>query len=93
MCLSEFCRVGSGGTPSRSNLTRYYEGGNIPWVKSGELRESVITKTEEHITEAALKETNARIVPAGALLLAMYGATVGRLGILGVDAATNLTSL
>jgi type I restriction enzyme S subunit len=89
MCLSEFCRIGSGGTPSRSNLTRYYEGGNIPWVKSGELRESVITKTEEHITEAALKETNARIVPAGALLLAMYGATVGRLGILGVDAATN----
>ena len=89
MCLSEFCRIGSGGTPSRSNLTRYYEGGNIPWVKSGELRESVITKTEEHITEAALKETNARIVPAGALLLAMYGATVGRLGILGVEAATN----
>jgi type I restriction enzyme S subunit len=89
MCLSEFCRIGSGGTPSRSNLTRYYEGGKTPWVKSGELRESVITKTEEHITEAALKETNARIVPAGALLLAMYGATVGRLGILGVDAATN----
>ena len=89
MCLSEFCRIGSGGTPSRSNLTRYYEGGKIPWVKSGELRESVITKTEEHITEAALKETNARIVPAGALLLAMYGATVGRLGILGVEAATN----
>ena len=89
MCLSEFCRIGSGGTPSRSNLTRYYEGGKIPWVKSGELRESVITKTEEHITEAALKETNARIIPAGALLLAMYGATVGRLGILGVEAATN----
>jgi type I restriction enzyme S subunit len=89
MCLSEFCRIGSGGTPSRSNLTRYYEGGKIPWVKSGELRESVITKTEEHITEAALKETNARIIPAGALLLAMYGATVGRLGFLGVEAATN----
>ena len=87
--LSEFCRTGTGGTPSRSNLERYYEGGTIPWVKSGELRELVINKTEEHVTEAALKETNVKLVPAGALLLAMYGATVGRLGILGVEATTN----
>ena len=87
--LSEFCRTGTGGTPSRSNLERYYEGGTIPWVKSGELRESVINETEEHVTEAALRETNMKLVPAGALLLAMYGATVGRLGILGVDATTN----
>jgi type I restriction enzyme, S subunit len=87
--LSEFCRTGTGGTPSRSNLERYYEGGTIPWVKSGELRESVITETEEHVTEAALRETNVKLVPAGALLLAMYGATVGRLGILGVEATTN----
>jgi type I restriction enzyme S subunit len=87
--LSEFCRTGTGGTPSRSNLERYYEGGTIPWVKSGELRESVINETEEHITEAALRETNVKLIPAGALLLAMYGATVGRLGILGVEATTN----
>lgn len=87
--LSEFCRTGTGGTPSRSNLERYYEGGTIPWVKSGELRESVINKTEEHVTEAALNETNVKLVPAGALLLAMYGATVGRLGILGIEATTN----
>jgi type I restriction enzyme S subunit len=70
-------------------LERYYEGGTIPWVKSGELRESVINETEEHVTEAALQETNVKLVPAGALLLAMYGATVGRLGILGVEATTN----
>ena len=87
--LSEFCRTGTGGTPSRSKLERYYEGGTIPWVKSGELRESVISKTDEHVTEAALKETNVKLVPSGALLLAMYGATVGRLGILGIDATTN----
>ena len=87
--LSEFCRTGTGGTPSRGNLEHYYEGGTIPWVKSGELREAVINKTEEHVTEAALEETNVKIVPAGALLLAMYGATVGRLGILGVEATTN----
>ena len=87
--LADFCRIGTGGTPPRSNLQRFYEEGKIPWVKSGELRESVINKTEEYITEAALHETNAKLVPAGALLLAMYGATVGRLGILGVEATTN----
>ncbi len=87
--LAEFCTTGSGGTPSRSNMGRYYEGGTIPWVKSGELRESIINDTEEHVTEAALKETSVKLIPAGALLLAMYGATVGRLGILGVPATTN----
>ncbi|MDZ4130900.1 MAG: restriction endonuclease subunit S, partial [Hydrogenophaga sp.] len=70
-------------------MARYYDGGTIPWVKSGELRESVITSTEEHVTEAALKETSVKLVPKNALLVAMYGATVGRLGILGVPATTN----
>lgn len=70
-------------------MMRYYDGGTTPWVKSGELREQVIMDTQEHVTEAALKETGLKLVPSGALLLAMYGATVGRLGILGVPAATN----
>lgn len=87
--IADFCATGTGGTPSRSSIERYYEGGTIPWVKSGELRETIINETEEHITEAALRETNVKLVPAGALLLAMYGATVGRLGILGVSATTN----
>lgn len=85
--IEEFCITGSGGTPSRSNA-KYY-GGDIPWVKSGELRESIIWKTEETITEEALRKSSAKIVPQGAILLAMYGATVGRLAMLGVDAATN----
>jgi type I restriction enzyme S subunit len=87
--IAEFCTIGSGSTPSRKKMDRYYEAGTIPWVKSGELREAVIHKTEEHVTEAALKETNIKLVPVGAILLAMYGATVGRLGILGVSASTN----
>lgn len=87
--LGEFCETGSGGTPSREQSARYYEGGTIPWVKSGELRETIITDTEEHVTEAALKESSAKLVPSGAILLAMYGATVGRVGILGVEASTN----
>jgi type I restriction enzyme S subunit len=87
--LSDFCVTGSGGTPSRSKPERYYEGGTIPWVKSGELRESIINCAEEHVTDAALKESSIKLVPAGAILLAMYGATVGRLGILGIEATTN----
>ena len=87
--LSDFCTTGSGGTPSRSKLERYYEGGTIPWIKSGELRESVINRAEECVTDAALKESSIKLVPAGAILLAMYGATVGRLGILGIEATTN----
>ena len=87
--IAEFCMTGTGGTPSRDRMERYYEGGTIPWVKSGELRESVITDTEEYVTNTALQETNIRLVPVGALLLAMYGATVGRLGILGIPATTN----
>lgn len=87
--LGEFCKTGSGGTPSRGQMERYYEGGKIPWVKSGELREGLITSTEENITEAALKETSTKLVPVGAILLAMYGATVGRLAILGIEATTN----
>ena len=87
--LADFCKTGSGGTPSRKEMLRYYEGGTIPWVKSGELKEQVISSTSEHITQAALKETSVKLVPKDALLLALYGATVGRLGILGTQAATN----
>jgi type I restriction enzyme S subunit len=86
--IEEFCRTGSGTTPSRQKAERYY-GGAIPWVKSGELRESEIFQTEENVTEAALQETPLKLAPKGALLVAMYGATVGRVGILGVEATTN----
>jgi type I restriction enzyme S subunit len=86
--ISEFCDTGSGTTPSRQKAERYY-GGSIPWVKSGELREGTITSTEETVTQAALEETSLKIVPAGALLVAMYGATVGRVGRLGIGATTN----
>ncbi len=87
--ISEFCTTGTGGTPSRDHPERYFKGGTIPWVKSGELRENTIYETEERVTDLALQESNVRMVPAGALLLAMYGATVGRLGVLGVPATTN----
>ncbi|MCY6494579.1 restriction endonuclease subunit S [Leptolyngbya sp. GGD] len=86
--ISSFCKTGSGTTPSRNKQDLYY-GGSIPWVKSGELRESVIAQTEETVTEQALAETPLKIAPKGSILIAMYGANVGRVGILGVEATTN----
>lgn len=87
--LSEFCSTAAGGTPSRAKMGEYYSGGTIPWVKSGELRENVIVSSEEQITKVALTKTRLKLAPKGAILLAMYGATVGRLALLGVPAATN----
>jgi type I restriction enzyme S subunit len=85
--LGEVCTTTSGGTPSRA-IPAYY-GGDIPWVKSGELNDTTVYDTEETITEKALQESNAKVFPAGTLLVALYGATVGKLGVLGVNAATN----
>jgi len=85
--ISDFCITGSGGTPSRKK-PEYYTG-DIPWVKSGDLRENIVTKVSEHISDIAIEKSSAKIVPKGAILLAMYGATVGRMAILGIDAATN----
>jgi type I restriction enzyme S subunit len=86
--IADFCQTGSGTTPPRGKANIYY-GGTIPWVKSGELRESVIANTEELVTARALADTSLKLVPEGAILVAMYGATVGRVGILGVEATTN----
>ena len=86
--LGKFCRTGSGGTPSRSK-PEYYAAGTVPWVKSGELRDSIILDTAEKISEVATRETNARPVPKNAVLVAMYGATVGKTSILGIEATTN----
>lgn len=86
--VEDFCETGSGSTPPRARMSEYY-GGEIPWVKSGELREGTITSTEESVTEAAVRAARLKIVPKGSLLVAMYGATVGRTAILGVDATTN----
>ena len=86
--IAEFCETGSGGTPSRAKGELYF-GGPIPWVKSGELRENTIVRTDETITALGLRESAAKVLPRGTLLVALYGATVGRVGLLGIEAATN----
>ncbi len=85
--LGEVCHTTSGGTPSRRE-PKFYNG-NIPWVKSGELDKGLITDTEEKISEEAVKNSSAKVFPKGTLLIALYGATIGKLAFLGVDAATN----
>lgn len=77
----------AGGTPSRKEPLNY--GGQVPWVKSGEVAGRVVVTTEETITETALARSAAWLVPSGATLVAMYGATAGQVGRLGLDAATN----
>jgi len=86
--IAEFCVTGSGGTPSRQKAGLYY-GGDISWVKSGELKDSILFKTDETITKKGLEESSAKLVPAGSILIAMYGATVGKTALLGINATTN----
>lgn len=86
--IEDFCSTGSGGTPSKSK-PEYYERGDIPWIKSGDLKDSIIYDANEYITAAGLENSSAKIVEKGSILIAMYGATVGRLAILGINAATN----
>ncbi len=85
--IKDIAKTTSGGTPNRS-ISAYY-GGNIAWIKSGELNDTIIMVSEETITEDALKNSSAKLYPKGTLVLALYGATVGKTGILGFEAASN----
>lgn len=78
---------GAGATPNRAH-SEYY-GGDIPWLKTGDLNDDYITEIPETITELALKETSVKLNPVGSILIAMYGATIGKLGILTKQATTN----
>lgn len=81
--------IGSGTTPPSDDSTWYLDG-SVPWVTTSELRESVILDTSKSVTTFAIQKFSAlKLHPAGSLVMAMYGATIGRLGILGVDATTN----
>jgi len=85
--LGEIGSWASGATPSRSNPDYY--NGTIPWLKTGDLNDSYITDTSEYITELALSKTSVRLNPIGSVLIAMYGATIGKIAILKTAATTN----
>lgn len=78
---------GAGATPARGNSSYY--GGEMPWFKSGELVADFISDSEESVTELALKECSLRRNKPGDVLIAMYGATIGKTAILSVEGTTN----
>ena len=85
--LGEIGTWQSGATPSR--LRKDYYGGNIPWLKTGDLNDGLITDIPEFITQKALDETSVKLNPIGSILIAMYGATIGKIGIITFPATTN----
>lgn len=78
----------SGTTPSKSN-SAYYKDGSIPWLNTGDLNDGIINDIPKRVTEKALAETSLRLNEAGSVCIAMYGATIGKLGILSMPATTN----
>ena len=86
--VTQLFSIGSGTTPPTS--ARHYYGGDICWITTSELRESTIQSTKQTITRQALREfSSLRVYPSGSVAVAMYGATIGRIGVLGVPAAVN----
>ncbi|MBS9971584.1 restriction endonuclease subunit S [Vibrio alginolyticus] len=86
--LGDLFKVTSGGTPSRKK-SEYYDGGDIHWVKTGDLHNKYVRTASEFITQEGLDGSSARLYPKGTVLVAMYGATIGACSILDIEAATN----
>lgn len=86
--ICELAETASGGTP-KSTIQRYYENGNIPWVNSGELNSLYIFEVKKFITEEGLKNSSAKMLPENSILVALYGATAGKVSMLKVKACTN----
>lgn len=89
--LQDVAVFGGGTTPPRKNHEKYYVSGLHPWVKTLDLNNSLISVTEEYVTDAALAETSLKKQPAGSVLIAMYGGfnQIGRSGLIAIDAAIN----
>jgi type I restriction enzyme S subunit len=85
--LSDLYGTSSGGTPSRTNAEYFV--GEINWFKSKELADSILLESEEKITETAIDKSSAKLFPTGSVIMAMYGATIGKLGLLSLAATTN----
>lgn len=78
----------AGATPTKSK-SEYYANGTIPWLLTGDLNDGVIDEIPNSITEQALEECSVRLNPAGLVLIAMYVATIGKIGVLGIPATIN----
>jgi len=88
VAIGELCETSSGGTPT-SGKAAYYERGTIPWLRSGEVAQGEVFHSELFITEEGLKNSSAKMFRPNTVLVAMYGATAGEVGLLRFDACTN----
>jgi type I restriction enzyme S subunit len=86
--LARLGQWGSGGTPTASNK-KFYEDGTIPWAVIGDLNNEIMYTTQSKITESALIESSSKMVPIGSVLIAMYGASIGKTAITGIECCTN----
>lgn len=85
--LREICGIVSGGTPLRTNA-EFWDGGIIPWIKIGDIKGKYVSDADEHITQAGLEESSAKMLSKGTILYTIF-ATLGEVGILTIDACTN----
>lgn len=85
--MPQVVKWGSGGTP-KATEKQYYDGGTIPWLIIGDLNDGIVTSSASKITELGLQNSSAKMIPAGTLLVAMYG-SIGKLGITGIECCTN----
>ena len=85
--LESLCKIASGGTPSRSKK-EYWDGGDVPWIKIGNIKSKVVSNADEYITEAGLNNSSAKLFKKGTILYTIF-ATLGEVGILDFDACTN----
>src|SRR5574344_536622 len=83
-----YMNMGSGTTPDTNNLNYYSEDG-VNWLQTGDLNDSEINMTSKHVTELAIKERGMKLYPAGSVVIAMYGATIGKVGLLKIETTTN----
>ena len=86
--IKDVAQTYSGGTPASTN-SEYYDGGDIPWINSGELNNPIITSTTNYITEEGLNNSSAKLYPQDTVLVALYGATAGKVGLLSFEACSN----
>lgn len=86
--LGKVCKTGAGGTPLKSKK-EYYENGNIPWLCSGEVKQGNIYSSNKFITQKGLDNSSAKLFPKDTVVIAMYGATAGDVGILRFETSTN----
>ena len=87
--VADFCEFTKSGSTPRRTEAAFWENGRIPWLKSGEVDNNVSVRTEEMITEEALSKSSTKLLPAGTVLMAMYGVTAGKVGFLSIEACTN----